>query len=79
MPWNSGGPGPWGETGGSGGPGGNGGQAGRGGPWGRAAAGGNRRPDLDELIAQAQELVRGLLPGGGGRRGSGRRPGASCS
>ncbi len=74
MPWNnSGGSSPWGNsrppTGG-----GNGG-----GPWGQPPAGGGggnrgggpfgRGPDIDDLIRQAQDAVRRVLPRGG--RGGG--------
>ncbi len=53
MPWNnSGGPSPWGNPR-------------PGGPWGTPPPGGSgpgRGPDLDELIRQAQEAVRRVLP-----------------
>jgi modulator of FtsH protease HflK len=88
MPWNNGGPngpGPWGSPGGSPGdgprPGGRNG-SGPNSPWGDRPSdrGGNRGPagngppDIDELIARAQGVIRSLLPprfGGGGRRGGG--------
>src|SRR5208283_2989571 len=113
MPWNNGGPGPWGNPSGSSGDGdkkppnkpvqgpwGNGnkgggdraepdrgpsdGGSGRdqrpgggpfgGGPFGSGpfggGGGGGGGPDLDKLIAQAQDFIRGLLGGGRGR-GSG--------
>ena len=72
MPWNSGGPSPWGDPGGTGGgTGGNGKPPpGGGGPWGGGGRGGpNPMPDLDQLIARLQAFVRGLLPGGGGMAG----------
>ena len=72
MPWNSGGndptPGPWGNPG----P-----RAGGGkrppenrGPWGGGGGGGgpNNLPDLDQIIARANGMFRGMLP-------NGRRPG----
>jgi len=54
MPWNnSGGPSPWGNPR-------------PGGPWGTPPSGGSggpgRGPDLDELIRQAQDAVRRVLP-----------------
>jgi membrane protease subunit HflK len=82
MPWNNGGPNPWGSSGGSSGGSGDGqrpsGQPG--GPWGpgnnqggdnrggpnRGPGGRGPLPDLDQLIARAQAAIRGLLPGGGG-------------
>jgi membrane protease subunit HflK len=79
MPWNNGGPGPWGSSGGgSGGSGGGngggngGGQRPPGGPWGQGGPGrgpgGGRGPgqfpDLDQLIASAQAFIRRLLSGG---------------
>ncbi|MBV9783631.1 MAG: FtsH protease activity modulator HflK, partial [Acidisphaera sp.] len=72
MPWNNGGPGPWGSPpGGGNGPGGPGKPNGPpGGPWGGGGRGGPG-PDLDALIARAQALVRGLLPGGRLPRGPG--------
>jgi modulator of FtsH protease HflK len=72
MPWNSGGPGPWGNPGGPGGSsGGNGKPPPGGGPWG--SGGPNQMPDVDQLIARLQGLLRGLLPGGGGGRMAGGR------
>ena len=86
MPWNNGGPNPWGSSGGSSGDGQR-----PGGPWG---SGGNKNgnqngnkgggpergpgergplPDIDQLIARAQAYIRGLLPGGPGP--GGRPPG----
>lgn len=61
MALNSGGPSPWGNPR-------------PGGPWGApppgGQPGGNRSPDLDDLIRQAQAAVRRWLPaGGGGTRG----------
>jgi modulator of FtsH protease HflK len=54
MPWNSqGGGGPWG--------GGGGGSN----PWGRGGGfGGNRPPDLEELLRKSQERFKRALPGG---------------
>ncbi|MBV9736062.1 MAG: FtsH protease activity modulator HflK [Acidisphaera sp.] len=73
MPWNNGGPGPWGPPGGApGGPGKPGGQR-PGGPWG-GRGGPGPLPDIDELIARVQAFVRGLLPGGG-RQSAGGGPG----
>jgi|RhiMetdeSRZDD1v2_1073273.scaffolds.fasta_scaffold84063_3 modulator of FtsH protease HflK len=53
MPWNSqGGGGPWGGGGGSN-------------PWGRGGGfGGNRPPDLEELLRKSQERFKRALPGG---------------
>jgi membrane protease subunit HflK len=55
MPWNNqGGGGPWG--GGGGGPNN---------PWGRGGGfGGNRPPDLEELLRKSQDRFRRVLPGG---------------
>ncbi len=67
MPWdnNSGNnQNPWGSGGGNGG--GNGG--GRGPNRGPNRGGGNE-PDLDEIIRQAQERLRALIPGSGGKSG----------
>lgn len=55
MPWNTkgGGGGPWG--GGGGGPN----------PWGRGGGfGGNRPPDLEELLRKSQDRFRRAIPGG---------------
>jgi membrane protease subunit HflK len=69
MPVNNGGPSPWGNP-----------RPGSGGPWGAPpppGGGGNRgpssggSPDLDDLIRQAQDWVRRVLPGGG-RSGAGK-------
>ena len=69
MAWNNGGPGPWGNPRPGGQPGG---------PWGspppgQPGGGGNRGqgqgPDFDDLIRQAQDFVRGLLPQRGGKGG----------
>ena len=51
---------PWQKQGGGGGPWG-GGQ----GPWGRGP-GGQRPPDIEELLRQSQDRFRRLLPGGFG-------------
>ena len=74
MPWNNtGGQGPWGPPpgGGSGG-GGPGGGPRPGGPWGQGPGRGpgGQLPDLDQLIAYAQNLVRRLLPWGTGTGGA---------
>jgi modulator of FtsH protease HflK len=55
MPWNNqGGGGPWG--GGGGGPSN---------PWGRGGGfGGNRPPDLEELLRKSQDRFRRAMPGG---------------
>ena len=83
MSWNNGGPSPWGSGGGNG-PGPNqpppGGTPPGGGPQGGGPQGnGPRRPggppDLDQVIAQAQDFIRNLLGGGGS--GGGRGPGGS--
>jgi membrane protease subunit HflK len=61
MPWSSqsGGGGPWGGGGGN-----------NQGPWGQGPqgprGGGNRPPDLDEILRRGQERLRGAMPGGGG-------------
>jgi membrane protease subunit HflK len=69
MPWsnqsgggNSGGP--WGPKGG-----------GPGGPWGTGPSGGgggNRPPDLEDIIRRGQDRLRGLMPGGSGGQVGGR-------
>ncbi len=78
MPWNSGGndptPGPWGPPGGRSG-GGNGKPPNRG-PWGGGGNGGGngpggQLPDLDQVIARINAGLRGMIPGGGPRRGTG--------
>ncbi|HXV26293.1 MAG TPA: FtsH protease activity modulator HflK [Alphaproteobacteria bacterium] len=56
MPWNNqGGGGPWGGGGG-----------GSNNPWGRGGGGfgGNRPPDLEELLRKSQDRFRQILPGG---------------
>lgn len=81
MSWNNGGPSPWGNPrppggGGSGGGGSGGGDSGGGGPggggpWGGPPSGGpgggnrGQGPDIEELIRNAQNAVRRLLPRGG--------------
>ena len=78
MSSNNGGPSPWGTPGGGsggngqrppggGGPWGPGG--GPGGPFGPRPGGGGPRPDLDQIIARLQAMVRSWLGGGGGPRG----------
>jgi modulator of FtsH protease HflK len=87
MPWNTGGPGPWGSSGGSsgGGTGGSGGGSSGGGngsgnsgrpgggpsgPWGSGGRpGGGQLPDLDQLIAQLQAFIRGIIGRTSGPRG----------
>ena len=69
MPLNNGGPSPWGNPR----PGGSGGG---GGPWGAPPPPGGRgpgggSPDLDDLIRQAQDWVRRVIPGGGRTGGRG--------
>jgi len=83
-PWGSGGGSSGGGSGNGGGPrpgspngGGSGGGPG-GGPWGQGSGGGSRgpggagpqMPDLDQIIAQVQAFIRGILPGGGGTGGA---------
>ena len=56
MPWNNqGGGGPWGGGGG-----------GSNNPWGRGGGGfgGNRPPDLEELLRKSQDRFRRVMPGG---------------
>ncbi len=81
MSSNSGGPSPWGTPGddrrggggngqrppGGGGPWGSGGGPG-GGPFGGRPGGPGPLPDLDQLIARLQVLIRSFLGGGGGPR-----------
>jgi modulator of FtsH protease HflK len=69
--------GPWGSSnGGDGNNNGNGGGNG-GGPWGQGPkrGGGNRPPDLEELIRRGQDRLKNVLPGGGGG-GNGMSPGS---
>ena len=57
MPWNNqGGGGPWGGGGGGG----------SNNPWGRGGGGfgGNRPPDLEELLRKSQDRFRRVMPGG---------------
>jgi membrane protease subunit HflK len=57
MPWNNqGGGGPWGGGGGGG----------SNNPWGRGGGGfgGNRPPDLEELLRKSQERFKHVIPGG---------------
>jgi len=63
MPWQNqgGGGGPWGSGGGGGG----GGPWGNN-PWGRGGGGGPNQPNVEELIKQAQEKLKRLLPKGPG-------------
>ncbi len=62
MPWSNGGGGggPWGQRGG-----------GSGGPWGSGpSGGGNKPPDLEDIIRRGQDRIRSMVPGGaqmGGR------------
>ncbi|MEQ8603281.1 MAG: FtsH protease activity modulator HflK [Marivibrio sp.] len=64
MPWQNNGGGPWGGGGNSGGGGGP--QS----PWGRGPGGGGGRgpqpPDAEELVRQAQERLKKMIPGGFG-------------
>ncbi len=65
MPWQNNSGGPWGGGGG----GNNGGGGGPQSPWGRGPGGGGRRPqppDAEELIRQAQERLKRMIPGGFG-------------
>jgi modulator of FtsH protease HflK len=61
MPWENkgGGGGPWG--------GGSGGGSNGGGPWGRGSGGGGgqKPPDLEEIIRRGQDRFKGFLPSGG--------------
>jgi membrane protease subunit HflK len=64
MPWQNNGGGPWGGGGNNGG-GGGGPQS----PWGRGPGGGGRRPqgpDPEELVRQAQDRLKKMIPGGFG-------------
>ncbi|MBP5857898.1 FtsH protease activity modulator HflK [Marivibrio halodurans] len=66
MPWQNNGGGPWGGGGGSNGGGGGGPQS----PWGRGSGGGGGRrpqpPDTEEMIRQAQDRLKRMIPGGFG-------------
>lgn len=60
---------PWSNQGGNGGPWGGGGN--NQGPWGQGpqpprGGGGNRPPDLEEIIRRGQERLKNAIPGGGG-------------
>jgi membrane protease subunit HflK len=79
MPWNSGGPNPWGGSGDGAGNDGGGGNRPRS-PWnlggggggnnGRGPRGPSPMPDLEAILARLQAALRRLLPGGGaGGRG----------
>ena len=61
--------GPWGSS--NGGDGNNGG-GNNGGPWGQGPkrGGGNRPPDLEDLIRRGQDRLKNVLPGGGGGGGA---------
>ena len=64
MSWGNqggGGGGPWGNGGGSGGGNGGGGGGGQG-NWG----GGGQQPDLEAVLRNAQDKLRGIIPGGPG-------------
>lgn len=70
MPWNKddegGGQGPWGQ-----GPKGNPrNQNNWGGGGGNRGPGSNLPPDLDELVRRGKDSLKGVIPGGGGGRGS---------
>jgi modulator of FtsH protease HflK len=72
---NGGGGGPWG--GGNGGSNG-GGNGNNGGPWGQGPrGGGNRPPDLEDLIRRGQDRLKNALPGGGGGPGGNLSTGAT--
>lgn len=66
MPWQNNGGGPWGGGGGNNGGGGGGPQS----PWGRGSGGGGGRrpqpPDTEEMIRQAQDRLKRMIPGGFG-------------
>ena len=78
MAWNNGGQSPWGNPR----PGGQPPQGGPGGPWGNPPPGGGgggggpgggsgRGPDIEDMIRQAQDMLRRWLPhGGAGGRGA---------
>jgi modulator of FtsH protease HflK len=76
MPWSNqsgggggNGGGPWGSSNGGGNNGGDGNNGGNGGgPWGQGPkrGGGNRPPDLEDLIRRGQDRLKNVLPGGGG-------------
>jgi membrane protease subunit HflK len=63
MPWNNqgGGNSPWGSGGGSSGGGGRGQ-----GPWGAGGGGGQRPPDLEDMLRRGQDKLRTMMPGGAG-------------
>ncbi len=60
MPWSNqgggGGGGPWGKPPNQG-------------PWGQGPAGGQRPPDLEEILRRGQDKLRQVLPGGFGGKG----------
>ena len=60
MPWSNqgggGGGGPWGKPPNQG-------------PWGQGPAGGQRPPDLEEILRRGQDKLRQVLPGGVGGKG----------
>jgi len=61
---------PWSSQNGGGGPWGGGGGGNNQGPWGQGPqsprGGGNRPPDLEDILRRGQERLRGAMPGGGG-------------
>ena len=59
---------PWSNQGGGGG-GGPWGQPPNQGPWGQGPAGGQRPPDLEEILRRGQDKLRQVLPGGVGGKG----------
>jgi membrane protease subunit HflK len=68
MPWNNqsggGGGGPWGQGGGR-----------PGGPWGSGPSGGgggNKPPDLEDIIRRGQDRLKGIIPTGSGGQIGGR-------
>jgi modulator of FtsH protease HflK len=69
MPWNKddegGGQGPWGQ-----GPKGNPRNQNNWGGGGNRGPGSNLPPDLDELVRRGKDSLKGVIPGGGGGRGS---------
>jgi modulator of FtsH protease HflK len=73
---NSGGP--WGSSGGGDSNNGGNGGGNNGGPWGQGPkrGGGNRPPDLEDLIRRGQDRLKNVLPGGGGGGGNGMSAGS---
>lgn len=84
MPWSNqsggnggNGGGPWGNS--NGGGDNNGGDGQNNGPWGQGPkrGGGNRPPDLEDLIRRGQDRLKNVLPGGQGGGGGGMSVGAT--